>query len=408
VNAGTGAAASGLRRRTADVATASATAAATAASIASSIAPAQLAFPDYDDERVTRAAWSRLAEPGDAVAGAFVAARGPVAALAALMAGEGPKRLRSRLPDLDPDRDIAALHRLGGRLLIPGDDEWPPGLPALGETSPFCLWVRGPLDLHRATTRSAAIVGSRASTPYGERVARDLADGVARLGITVVSGAAYGIDGAAHRGALGAEGSTIAVLACGVDRAYPRGHEQLIDRISRVGAILSEVPPGSAPTRWRFIERNRVIAALAGATVVVEAAHRSGAMGTAMRADGLSRAVAAVPGPVTSATSYGCHRLLRTGAVCVTSADELAELVGGLGEHLAELEPVPRAVYDGLDPRDLRVFDALPQRRTTGLAGLVKGAGLDEAEVVASLGRLDLRGLAERDGAGWRRGPAAR
>jgi DNA processing protein len=358
---------------------------------------------DLDDERVARAAWSRLAEPGDLAARQLVAAEGAAGALAQVRARQGEPRWQARLPGLDVAHDLTTLDRLGGRLLIPEDPEWPSGLAGLEFEAPFCLWVRGPLSLNAATARSVAIVGARACTPYGERVATDLADGCANRGITVVSGAAYGIDGAAHRGALAAGGPTIAVLACGIERAYPRGHEQLINRIGQQGAVISEVPPGSSPTRWRFIERNRLIAALARATVVVEAGHRSGAMGTAARADKLSLPVAAVPGPVTSAQSYGCHRLLRQGAICVTSSDELAELCGPIGEYLAEELPIPAAVQDGLAPRDLRVFDALTLRRGLGLAALVKAAGLETESVLASLGRLELRRLAVREGSTWRR-----
>jgi DNA processing protein len=358
---------------------------------------------DQNDERQARAAWSRLAEPGDSVAQEFVSAEGAVGALAKVLAGRGPERLRVRLPDLDPIRDLATLHRFGGRLVIPGDQEWPGGFEALGTEAPYCLWVRGPLNLSSATQRAAAVVGSRAATPYGERVAGELGDGCATLGITVVSGAAYGIDGAAHRGALAAEGPTIAVLACGVERAYPRGHEQLIERITRFGLVVTESPPGSSPTRWRFIERNRLIAALSRVIVVVEAAHRSGALGTASRAERLSLPVAAVPGPVSSPMSYGCHRLLRNGAVCVTSAAELAELAGRMGEYLPGLEPRPAAVHDGLDQGDLRVFDALPLRRPAGLSSLSKAAGLEPDTVLAALGRLELRQLAERQAGGWRR-----
>ena len=359
---------------------------------------------DIEDERLARIAWSRLAEPGDSEAQRLVAQNGPVGALAHVLADRGPKRWQARLSDLDPVRDLTTLRRFGGRLLIPGDNEWPTGLDALGQEAPFCLWVRGPLELTIATRRAAAVVGARAATTYGERVAAELANGCVSRGITVVSGAAFGIDGAAHRAALAVDGSTIAVLACGVDRAYPRGHEQLINRIAQVGAVVSEIPPGSSPSRWRFVERNRLIAALAQVTVVVEAGHRSGAIGTASRAEKLSRPVAAVPGPVTSPLSYGCHRLLRDGAICVTSAAELAELAGQIGEFLPEALVLPVAAHDDLDPGDLRVFDALPLRRPAPLASLVKVAGLDGDTVLAALGRLELRRLAQREGSGWRRG----
>jgi DNA processing protein len=362
---------------------------------------------DVEDERLARIAWSRLAEPGDLEAQELVTGEGAVAGLARVLADRGPRRWQARLPDLDPLHDLATVRRLGGRLLIPGDEEWPGGFQELEAQAPFCLWARGPLSLAVATERSVAIVGSRAATPYGERVAQEFADGCANKGITIVSGAAYGIDGAAHRGALAADGPTIAVLACGVERPYPRGHERLIQRIGDVGLVLSEVPPGSSPTRWRFIERNRLIAALARVTVVVEAAHRSGAIITAGRAERLSRPVAAVPGPISSPLSYGCHQLLRDGAICVTSAEEVAELAGRMGEYLPEMLPFPPAVHDGLDQADLRVFDALPLRKPAGLPSLITTAGLDPATVLAALGRLELRRLAEREGSGWRRAPEA-
>jgi DNA processing protein len=362
---------------------------------------------DVTDERLARIAWCRLAEPNDNEAQLLIERHGAVEALAQVLADRGPRRWQARRPGLDPERDLDAVHRLGGRLLIPGDDEWPALIQELAAEAPFCLWVRGPLNLATAVGRSAAVVGSRAATAYGERVAAELADGCAGRGITVVSGAAYGVDGVAHRAALAAGGPTIAVLANGVERAYPSGHAQLIARIAESGLVISENPPGSAPTRWRFIERNRLIAALARTTVVVEAAYRSGALGTAHRAERLSRPVGAVPGPIGSNLSYGCHRLLRDGAVCITSAAEVAELAGRMGEFLPEMLPFPIAAHDGLAPADLRVFDALPLRRPALLPYLVTTAGLDLEAVLAALGRLELRGLARREGSGWRRGAEA-
>ena len=145
---------------------------------------------DTRDERLARVAWSRLAEPGDTAAQELVAAEGAVAALAQVLGDRGPRRWQARRPDLDPVRDLSTLHRLGGRLLIPGDAEWPSSLSALGAEAPFCLWARGPLNLAASTVQAAAVVGARAATPYGERVAGELADGCATRGITVVSGAA--------------------------------------------------------------------------------------------------------------------------------------------------------------------------------------------------------------------------
>jgi DNA processing protein len=364
------------------------------------------------DERCARAAWSRICEPGDLPAWHLVRDLGPGRALQRVIDRRGtPERWQVRLAQADPRRDLDTVHRFGGRLLIPTDPEWPAALVELGElpdqAPPLCLWVRGPADLGRAAARAVSMVGARAATPYGEQVAAELSAGIAEAGWSVVSGAAYGIDGAAHRGALAVAGSTVAVLACGVDRAYPRGHDRLIARIAAEGAVVSELPPGSAPTRHRFIERNRVIAALGRATVVVEAALRSGAGITASRAEQLSRPVAAVPGPVSSPLSAGCHRLLRGGATCVTSAVEVLELAGPLGEFLPdEPEAVP-AEHDGLSREDLLVLDALPVRRPADLGSLSRVAGLPPPAVLAGLGRLELRGSAVREAGGWRR-PARR
>lgn len=383
-----------------------------------------------DDDRRARAAWSRLVEPGDVLAGAAVLALGAVPALrhvlvgralpdevAELVPGGTPRRRlhdalvrwRVRLDHLDPDRDLRVVRRLGGRVLVPGDDEWPRGLDDLGVGAPPCLWVRGEPDVAVAAERSVAVVGARASTPYGEHVAADLAAGLAERGLTVVSGGAFGIDASAHRGALAAGGLTCAVLACGVDRAYPRAHEDLLRRVVDAGGlVLAEVPPGSMPSRWRFLERNRLIAALAGATVVVEAAWRSGALSTAQRAAGLGRPLGAVPGPVTSPTSAGCHRMLRDlQATCVTDAAEVAELVLPIGAVLPEAPRVPLEDHDDLGPDDVRVLDALPVRRGRSVGSLAQVAGLPEPVVAAGLGRLELLGLAAResglDGVGWRR-----
>ncbi|HEY6793785.1 MAG TPA: DNA-processing protein DprA [Kineosporiaceae bacterium] len=381
---------------------------------------------DVRDDRVARAAWSRIAEPGDQAAGYVVAQLGAAPALLALFERQAELRAfaasaRSstprrgapapgagwleRVPQADPRRDLATLQRFGGRLVVPGDLEWPAGLAPLELRTPFALWVRGPADLAGACRRSVALVGSRASTRYGEWVARELGTGCAERGITVVSGAAYGIDAEAHLGALRAGGLTVAILACGVDRAYPRGNEPLIERMTRCGLVVTEIPPGSSPSRWRFVQRNRLIAALTRATVVVEAGWRSGASITAGEAQRLGRDTAAVPGPVTSAASAGCHRLLRDGAVCVTDAAEVAELVGAIGEAPAPGGRAPSADHDGLDDVDLRVFDALPIRATVGVERLAGTAGLDVSTVIGAVGRLELRGLAVREGGLWRRRP---
>lgn len=375
-----------------------------------------------DDVLLARAAWSRLVEPGDAVAGALVAALGPQDALAWLRrAGPLPllgatdgraraalaaaaERWRTRLPTLDPARDLGMLDRLGGRLLVPEGAWWPDGLADLGPAAPMCLWVRGAADdgvLRASLRRSVAVVGARACTAYGQYVGAELAAGVAADGWCVVSGGAYGVDAVAHRAALAARGFTVAFLAGGVDRLYPAGNTELLRAVVDNGALVAEVPPGSVPAKVRFLQRNRLIAAVARATVVVEAAWRSGALSTARHAAALLRPVGAVPGPVTSASSAGCHRLLRDGAaVCVTDAAEVLELVGPVPAP----EPVgDRRADDGLDLVVRRTLDALPLRRPAPEDSVARAAGLSEREVRAALGRLELAGLALRDGAAWRR-----
>jgi DNA processing protein len=264
------------------------------------------------------------------------------------------------------------------------------------------------LPLDGLARRSVSVVGARASTAYGEHVAGDLASGMAGRGFVVVSGLAYGIDGTAHRAALGA-GASVAVVAGGVDRAYPRGHDGLMGELVRAGAVISEVPPGSAPTRSRFLQRNRLIAAITAGTVVVEAAVRSGALSTARAAAGLGRPVGAVPGPVTSSSSAGCHALVRDGrAVLVTDAAEVADLVGRIGDDAAPVPAGERGPLDGLDEITLRVADALPVRAGRPLDRLCVVSGLDPASVQVALSRLSLLGLAERHAHGWRRVPGRR
>jgi DNA processing protein len=293
--------------------------------------------------RVACATLTYLAEPADPVLGALLRVLAPDRVLAYIRSGIMPAgaadvvddaqaarlrpvlaRWRAQLPAIPSDAGLTAHASRGIALVCPGDPGWPPQLDDLGPARPYALWVRGTADLRSCCARSVAIIGARAATAYGAHVSAEIAAALGASGWTVVSGGAYGIDAAAHDGALAAEGLTIAVLACGPDIAYPREHRSLLADIAAHGAVISEWPPGTSPAWRRFLFRNRVIAALACGTVVVEAAARSGTLATARHASDLSRPLMAVPGPVTSATSVGCHALLREQrAACVTSAADV-------------------------------------------------------------------------------------
>lgn len=333
-----------------------------------------------DDERLARLAWSRLADPGDQIAGTLRDEMGVVGSLAVVLGLQRVSRevmesspfggrvllnsleqWRVRLPVCDPTRDQDTILLAGGAVLVPGDEGWPPRVAELGAGQPPCLWVRGAGSLLSLTLESAAVVGSRACSRYGEMVTAELVEGLSEASVTVVSGAAFGIDAAAHRAAIMSRVPTVAVLACGADRVYPSSHGPLLARIAEDGVIVSECPPGAVPSRWRFLERNRLIAALTRGTVVVEAAWRSGALSTARHACELGRPLGAVPGPVTSAASAGCHRLLRDdGATVITNTAELLELIRPVGTVFPATDRGHTRVQDGMDQHQQKVWEALP------------------------------------------------
>jgi DNA processing protein len=416
------------------------------------------------ETRLARAALTYLAEPGDPALGALLAVCDPAEVLAAIKADTLPVatkigqasraalaralgRWRVRLPKLPAGAGIADAGRDGIRLICPEDAEWPSVLDQLGPARPYALWLRGNADLRFACSRSVSVVGSRAATSYGAHVAGEMSADLGERGWAVVSGGAYGIDAAAHRGALAAEGVTITVLACGVDYPYPAGHADLFAAICAQGLVVSEWPPGSRPARTRFLIRNRVIAALACGTVIVEAGERSGALNTARHAADLGKPLMAVPGPVTSAQSAGCHRILREwGATCVTCAADIIEMLSPLcvadplapgggpqaaagascaGASCADTQaadvpdawppgqsPRSRAVMlpadddvpcrDDLDADCARVLDALPSRGGAGTSTIAVEAGVDLDTVLRCLGQLAALGFIERCDRGWR------
>lgn len=355
------------------------------------------------DERRARAALSRLAEPCDRGVAALLAEVGAVEAVEKVLRGVGRlSRFAARARTLDVDRDLANAARVGARVLIPGDPEWPEALDAL-EIPPWCLWVRGG-SLPPLLRRSVSIVGARVATAYGEHLAGELGAALASRGWTVVSGAAFGIDAAAHRGALAVDGATVAVLAGGVERPYPAAHGPMLARIARDGVVVSEAAPGAAPMKSRFLSRNRLIAAMTAGTVVVEAGIRSGSLNTARHAHELSKPVGAVPGPVTSMSSAGCHQAVREGlAVLVTSADEVIELLGDLGVDACEPPRGPEEPADALDPVQRRVLEALPVRKAVDVDSLAVTTTLSPFTVRATLGRLAALELASSEGGRWRK-----
>jgi len=408
--------------------------------------------PGHRDELFARAIWSVLVEPGDRIAGALIASVGAVAGALMVIdrvspatvsdatrgeispeeASDGLARWSERLRAADVLRSLDSAARCGARMLVPGDAHWPEGLTALGDSPPVMLWARGDADLLRRP--AVAIVGARAATGYGEHVAMELAAGLSARDVVIVSGGAYGIDGMAHRAALASGGATVAVLAGGIDRLYPAGHEALLTRVAEHGLLLSEVPCGTPPTKWRFLQRNRLIAALAEATIVVEAGRRSGSLNTARHALDMGRPVGVVPGPVTSAASAGCHDILRSALVtCVTNTTEIMQLAFGDDGVLAIPEPVGSertgteristertdteristesagsTPMVGIDPLHVRVIDALRPRRGQSPSEIARAVGEAAERIRSVLGVLDLEGAASQGHDGLWRSLAAR
>ncbi len=385
----------------------------------------------FDDYRLARAGLLRVCEPPAPAVEGFVRERGPVVAFQRIAARSAPAAVLIATRARTADRSVSELFALaaadlqladsvGAALLCPEDPGWPAAAmvafdaaearKVVGSTPPIGLYVKGALREgfpHRAVT----IVGSRASSSYGERVASEIAAGVGQRDFTIVSGGAFGIDTMAHRAALAGGGVSVAVLACGIDRAYPVANAALLARVAATGAVVSEYPPGTTPARHRFLVRNRLIAALGAVTVVVEAGRRSGSLSTAAAAMHLSRVVMAVPGPVTSAMSAGCHLLLRDrqqGVILATSAaDVLQELESTESPALFDADSQGDVrVTDGLDPVAARVYDAIPARGGITVQGICESSAVPSGQVLAVLPILQVNGLVRRDGPFWKLMPA--
>jgi DNA processing protein len=385
-------------------------------------------------ETAARVAWSVIVEPGDSVAGELMSALGPERALGSvLLAADGAfdellercgeagvpgaedpdalagvlhtaiDRWRPRLVRSDVADVVASADAVGARLLVPGSAGWPTAIDDLGPHAPLVLWTRSATAGVGDGDPALAVVGSRANTVAGAEAAAEITSAAADVGCTIVSGGAYGIDAVAHRVAIAAGATTVAVLAGGIDQLYPAGNVQLLHNVARQGALVAESAPGTRPTRWRFLARNRLIAALADAVVVVEAGARSGALNTAHHAGQLGRPVFAVPGAFASSASVGCHRLVAQGR---------AQLVVHPGDPVAAMRPVAASGASAVadeplvsvqrDPEVVRVLDALG-RRALPEAEIARRSGLSGADVADALALAQLQGLVAHSSGGWGR-----
>lgn len=290
------------------------------------------------NDRAARVALSFVGTPNDPATGRLLVQVGAVE-LFKLIAKEGcvpgmddisATVWRNRIRSAITRKSLAARisDARSFRVIIPSDPDWPVALEDLGERTPYALWVKGRTELlSTPLAQRITMTGSRAATAYGICVTEELCDGLTASGKTIVSDAAYGVDGSVHRAALARSGDTIAVLASGIDNPYPIGHADLLQRIESLGLVVTEVPPSVTPTRQRFIDRARILGALSATTVVVEAGARSGALRTAHEAIAMGRQVGAVPGPVTSAASTGTNLLLQRGlARVITNSHDISNL----------------------------------------------------------------------------------
>jgi DNA processing protein len=378
-------------------------------------------FEDY----FARAALSMITEPGDRFAGFLVQSIGASELLEFEIKNKPTDDLRVMLRDVNALEeienafsDLRAAHRearerwrarlslaalekaidsaiqLGAQLLTPSDVSWPSKLDDLEQSKPHCLWVRSQVPLEQLNCDSLAVVGSRNSTNYGEWVTSEIVADSAGRGLAIVSGGAYGIDAVAHRSALAVEAFSVAFMAGGIDKLYPSGNYALLEKLAISGAVVAEQAPGASPTKWRFLQRNRLIAGLSNATVVIEAGARSGALNTVTHAHALSREVGAVPGAITSQASAGCNRLIADGqaTILVTAADAAKLALGEPGWFQPEL--------GGLGALETRALDAM-KRQPLASTQIAATAGLTTREVSIALGQLALLGFVEQVDKGW-------
>lgn len=384
--------------------------------------------PEQLKEVFSYITWSVLCEPGDGLAGMLVQKLGAAKALAneldAIPANQvraqlessgatanqidkhgsfekalvlGRERWRPRMNFLLVRKALSELQRLNGFIITPVSADWPSQLWDLEFHAPMSLWVRGHRQAISQLDNSLGVVGCRGSSSYGDRATEEMVSALIEKDVSIISGGAYGIDGVAHRTALALKGNTVAVMAGGVDRLYPTGNSDLLNRVIQTGAVISELPPGAFPTRWRFLQRNRLIAALAQATLVVEANWRSGSLNTVSHAERINREVFAVPGPITSPKSAGTNKLIADRrAELVLDGKDLLERLGKLSADTSLVE------LPGLGALETRVLDALGFD-SLEIAEICSSAGLTRDEARLGISSLELDGLIMRRGSAWSR-----
>ncbi|MFM6978221.1 MAG: DNA-processing protein DprA [Micrococcales bacterium] len=374
-----------------------------------------------------RAVWSLVTEPGDSFATALISTLGAKSALESelnritskqyvnlikeagfddasgdrfknfdSLLSDARERWQSRLKLVAVENMLAVAKHCKATLVTPDDSLWPEQLSDLNLGTPHCLWLRGARSNLVFANHSMAVVGARQATSYGDWVTTEIVSAAADENISIISGGAYGIDAVAHRSALATNTPTIAIMAGGIDRLYPSGNIELLSRVVQTGLVISEQAPGSNPTKWRFLQRNRLIAALSSATIVVEAGKRSGAINTAHHAIELHRALGVVPGPISSPASLGCHNLIKENHdYLLTSAMDAVNLVTGKWQpELFDERPI--------GPLETRALDAMGKTQVAE-PEIATRAGLTTRELIAALGRLQLLGLVAQGDRGWRK-----
>jgi len=347
------------------------------------------------DERMARMGLASVHDAGDARLHALVGREGAVEVWDHLRSGHGNTAMSRRAAMVDLSDVVKRTQAVGARFVIPGDQEWPVSVEDLSWSDPVGGFGGAPLGLWvigknlAESSPSVAVVGSRASTTYGEHVAADWGAGLTERGWTVVSGGAYGIDACAHRGAIAGGGLTIAVMAGGLAQLYPPGNTALLRKVCEVGTVISEFAPDCPPSRARFLVRNRLIAALSQGTLIVEGGMRSGAQNTVSWALSMQRVVMATPGPITSALSVTPHRLIRSGeAILVSSVDEVISALGPADTSIPDYPLQQPTLFDTLTPTQQAVYESMPGRGGISMDELCVLTGETALTLLAVLAQL--------------------